>query len=469
MAETLLFGDLLRQFRVRAGLPQEQVAERAGLSIGAVQSLEQGKRRAPYRNTVRALAEALNLAADETASLQDLAARARVRQHDAPTFLPVTLTHFIDRGNVDELVALLRDRRLITVTGSGGVGKTRVAIEVARQSVNDRDLVGFVDLLPVRGGAIVAAEIAARLGVGISGNEGLGEVVARLRTRRTLLVIDNCEHLVREVATTVTHLLNVPSVTVLATSREPLGLTGELTYRLPPMDIDSATKLFVARAQDADREWTVDESRLAVIAAICRELDGIPLAIELAASRVFTLGLDGVRSLLARGLALSGGPDLPLRHRTMQGAIAWSHDLLDSAERTMFRRLSVFEGSFTLEAAQDVASDGTLRGADVPEQLARLVQKSLLNATHVDTATRYRFLEVIRAFADERLTESGERDGVLTKLAARLDRRGAQLKDNTPAPIVGSHNEDLEDVGVVIWNRPASNDDEDVERAARLM
>lgn len=447
MAETLLFGDLLRQFRVRAGLPQEQVAERAGLSIGAVQSLEQGKRRAPYRNTVRALAEALNLASDETASLQDLAARARVRQHEAPTFLPITLTHFIDRGNVDELIALLRDRRLITVTGSGGVGKTRVGIEVARQSFSDRDVVGFVDLLPVRDGANVAAQIAARLGVGVSGDDGLGEVVERLRTRRTLLVIDNCEHLVRDVAMTVTRLLNIPSMTVLATSREPLGLTGELTYRLPPMDIESASKLFVARAQDADREWTVDASRLGVIAAICRELDGIPLAIELAASRVFSLGLDGVRSLLARGLALSGGPDLPLRHRTMQGAIAWSHDLLDDAERTTFRRLSAFSGSFTLEAAQDVASDSTLPTADVPEQLARLVQKSLLNATHLDTATHYRFLDVIRAFADERLSESGEREMVLAKLAARLDGRGAQLKDDMPATIVISHDEDLDDVG----------------------
>lgn len=448
MADCLSFGDLLRRFRVRAGLPQEEVAERAGLSIGAVQSLEQGKRRAPYRNTVRALAEALDLSGDETSSLQELAARVRVRHHDAPAFLPVTLTHFIDRNNVDELVALVRDRRLITVTGSGGVGKTRVGIEVARRSVSGFDVVGFVDLLPLRDGSLVPAQIAARLGVGMSGEGGLGEVVDRLRTRRVLLIIDNCEHLVGDAAQTIARLLNVPSITVLATSREPLGLTGELTYRLPSMDIDAATQLFVARAQDADREWSVDEPRRRVIESMCRELDNIPLAIELAASRVATLGLDGVHTRLERGLALTGGADLPLRHRTMQGAIAWSHDLLDDLERTMFRRLSVFAGSFSLEAAQDVVSDGVLSIADVPEQLARLVQKSLLNATHVDTGSRYRFLDVIRAFAEEKLTASGERDAVMRKLGIRLDARCNKLSDEAPVGGVLGHSEDLDDVAV---------------------
>jgi len=405
------FGDLLRRYRTAAGLSQEALAERSGLSEGAVQSLEQGLRRAPYRHTVRALADALNVPESQAIKLEELAARARLRRRATQAPLPTTLTSFVDRSDVDELVALLRERRLITLTGCGGVGKTRIAIEVARRCANYYDVVDFLDLLPLRDGALVQSRM-----------------LTRMHSQRTLLVIDNCEHLVSETAAAVVHLLTIRPTTVLATSREPLGVAGELTYRLPSMDPETATKLFVMRARDVDRSWTADGTRLAMAEEICRKLDGIPLAIELAASRLPTLGLDGVRAQLAEGLVLTGGPDLPLRHRTMRATIAWSYDLLGDRERRIFRRLSVFGGAFTLGAAQEVSEDETLSSADILEQLALLVQKSLLNATHVDTGTHYRFIDAIRAFAGERLAESGERDRVFAKLAARRERCATQTR-----------------------------------------
>jgi predicted ATPase/DNA-binding XRE family transcriptional regulator len=400
--EPASFGEMLRRTRTAAGLSQEALAERAGLSAGTVQSLEQGQRRAPYRHTVRALLGALDVSESQAVRLEELAARARLRRRVTKTALPATLTPFVDRSDVDELVALLRDRRLITLTGCGGIGKTRIAIEVARRSAPHFDAVEFLDLLPVRDGAQVASQI-----------------LSRMHSQRTVLVVDNCEHLVSETAAAVGRLLTLRSATVLATSREPLRVAGELTYRLSSMDTETATKLFVLRARDVDRLWTADETRLALVQKICRKLDGIPLAIELAASRLPAIGLDGIRAQLAAGQALTGGADLPLRHRTMQAAIAWSYDLLGDRERVIFRRLSVFNGEFTLGAAQEVSADESLSSADVVEQLALLVQKSLLNATHVDTGTHYRFIDTIRAFARERLDESGECDRILAKLVVR--------------------------------------------------
>jgi predicted ATPase/DNA-binding XRE family transcriptional regulator len=402
VAETTSFGEMLRRSRTAAGLSQEALAERAGLSAGTIRSLEQGQRRAPYLHTVRALMGALNVSQSQAATLEELAARARLRRRVTKTTLPATLTSFVDRSDVDEIVALLRDRRLITLTGCGGIGKTRIAIEVARRCGTHFDAVEFVDLLSVRDGARVASQI-----------------LQRMHPQRTLLVVDNCEHLVSETAAAVAHLLTLRPATVLATSRDPLRLAGEVVYRLPSMDADTATELFVLRAQDVDRLWAADETRLGLVKEICRELDGIPLAIELAASRLPALGLDGLRAQVARGgQALTGGAALPLRHRTMQAAIAWSYNLLGDRERCIFRRLSVFGGPFTLAAAEEVSADETLTSDDVVEQLALLVQKSLLNASHVATSTHYRYIDAIRAFARERLDESGERDRFVAKLAA---------------------------------------------------
>ena len=209
---------------------------------------------------------------------------------------------------MNEIEGLLAEHRLLTIVGSGGIGKTRVAIEAARRGEGLYDEVWFVDLLPVRDGAQVPAQVAARLNIPVDGEGGLSAIVQYLRSRTVLLVVDNCEHVVDEAAFNIEKLLQqCAALTVLATSREALKLSGELAFHLPPMNPRTASDLFVTRARAADLRWYADAQRLAVVADICRELDGIPLAIELAASRVSTLGLEAVRSRLRRDRICPGG------------------------------------------------------------------------------------------------------------------------------------------------------------------
>ena len=262
---------------------------------------------------------------------------------------------------MNEIEGLLAEHRLLTIVGSGGIGKTRVAIEAARRGEGLYDEVWFVDLLPVRDGAQVPAQVAARLNIPVDGEGGLSAIVQYLRSRTVLLVVDNCEHVVDEAAFNIEKLLQqCAALTVLATSREALKLSGELAFHLPPMNPRTASDLFVTRARAADLRWYADAQRLAVVADICRELDGIPLAIELAASRVSTLGLEAVRSRLRGGINLSGGRDSAKRHQTMAATIAWSYDLLSDHARLLFRRLSVFMGGFTLQAAEESCADEAL-------------------------------------------------------------------------------------------------------------
>ncbi len=201
------FGELLREYRRAAEYSQETLAERAGLSVGAVSALEQGIRRAARRDTVDALASALQLPQSLRRLLEESAALARKRQRPDDSHLPLALTSFIDRNEVRELQALLAEHRLLTVTGSGGVGKTRIAIEVARRTEHLYDETWFADLLPVRDGSLVASQLAARLNVAVGGDDGLSEIVHRLRSQRALLVIDNCEHVVAEAASAIGSLL----------------------------------------------------------------------------------------------------------------------------------------------------------------------------------------------------------------------------------------------------------------------
>jgi len=410
-----VFGELLRRHRLTAGYSQEGLAERARLSAAAISALEQGVRRAPYRGTVRALIDALGGDEGVCSELEDAAACARGRRRTADSGFPAELTTFVDRNETDELVPLLADRRLVTITGTGGVGKTRIAVEVARRSAHRYDEAWFVDLVPIRESSGVAALLAARLNVPVTGRAGLDGVLRHLRSRRVLLVVDNCEHVIDGAASVVGHLLHESAATtVLATSRERLGVSSELAFRLPSMDPRTASRLFVMRACAADRNWSADPARTAVVEDICRRLDGLPLAIELAASRLPALGLDTLRRRLAGGIALSGGRDLPDRHQTMTATIAWSYDLLGDDERRLLRRLSVFAGVFTFEAAEELCGDDALPRTAVGDALARLVQKSLLDAEHVETSIRYSMLAAIRAFARDRLVESvGETVGIV--------------------------------------------------------
>lgn len=429
MSAQSAFSELLRERRRAAGFSQEELADRAGVSVAAVGSLERGLRRAPHRGTVRALADALSMSEPARKQFEEAAARARGRQPRNISGLPASLTSFIERNEVDELKGLVAERRLLTVTGSPGIGKTRIAIELARRIEDSYDETWFVDLLPIRDRGLVASQIAVRFNVPTGDDDGLSGVVRHIRLRHTLLVIDNCEHVIADVVSVVENLLrHCPLLTIIATSREALAHSAELAYRLPSMDSEVASDLFVTRVQQSDATWSVDAQRLAVVADICKTLDGIPLAIELAASRVSSLGLEALRSRLGGGITLTGSRDLPPRHQTMTATIAWSYDLLSDVEAQLFRRLSVLVGGFTLELAENVGHGPSLAAEAIADVLSHLVQKSLVNVNHVGTSTRYAFLESIRSFGLQRLMEAGELEKTMLCLIIWLKRKGAILE-----------------------------------------
>lgn len=469
------FSELLQQHRRAAGYSQEDLAERAGLSAGAIGSLEQGLRRAPHRDTVKALADALDMSESERRRLEEAAARARGRQRRRTSGIPPSLTSFVERTEVGDLKGLLADHRLLTVTGSPGIGKTRIATEVARRIEDSYDETWFVDLLPISNQGLVALQIALCLNVPVEGDDGLSGIVHHLRSRRSLLVIDNCEHVIADAAAVVEKLLpRCPLLTVFATSREALAHSAELVYRLPPMDSQTASDLFLARALQADPTWSVDAQRLAVVADICRTLEGVPLAIELAASRISSLGLEALRSRLWGGVTLTGSRDLPLHHQTMTATIAWSYDLLADAEAQLFRRLSVLVGGFTLELAESVGHGQAVPAETVADVLAHLVQKSLVIVNHLGTSTRYGFLESIRTFALQRLAEAGEheKDGIvehtMLRLMEWLSQHATILKSATPASVLTELRNELDNVAAVISWAISTGDDPAIMSASRL-
>jgi predicted ATPase/transcriptional regulator with XRE-family HTH domain len=412
------FADLLKHFRVAAGLSQEELAERARMSAHSISSIERGVRRAPYRDTVALLVEALALDPADRQSLEAAAEKGRKRApraiSDRPSTvpannLPAQLTSFVGRvHDVEEIEALLGANRLVTITGAGGIGKTRVALEVcSRIAGRGLDGLWFVDLAAVLDGSFVAATIATAAGVRLSEGDSSAALAAALRHAAMLLVIDNCEHLLAAVeAVTVDLLRSCPRLAVLATSRERLGSPGEAVYRLAPLPMSTAVDLFVQRAGLS----RASGEQLAIAAEICRKLDGIPLALELAAARVPVFGLTSLRDRLGAHFKLlsRGSRGSPARQQTMQAAIAWSYDLLYANERALFRRLSIFAGGWRLEAAEAVCVGDGLAAADVVDGLVSLVEKSLVVADDSGQFVRYRFLEPTRAFAFDQLTASGE-------------------------------------------------------------
>ncbi len=426
------FGELLRGHRRRVGYSQEALAEHARLSAAAIAALEQGIRRAPYRDTVSALATALGLADDARREFEDAAAgaRRRHRRQDVaaePTVsgnIPARLTSFVGRdAEMAELVALLNGQRLVTVTGSGGVGKTRVAAEIAREFLGEvwREA-WFVDLAPIERGEHVAGAIAEVLGNAALASSTLPSLAAQLRRRECLLILDNCEHVIDEVAATAGAILRTcPGITILATSRERLAIDGEYVYRLPPLSAPEALKLFEERANASDARATLTAKNRETKAQICRQLEGIPLAIELAATRVPTLGLDVLNARLRDYVVMSGGRDLPQRQRTMYATIAWSFDLLRAAEQKLLRRLSIFRGAITLDAAEVVCTAGEFETEQFAEHMSQLVDKSLVEVRiDVDRNRRYRLLDSVRHFAAEKLGEAGESIAIARAHALRM-------------------------------------------------
>jgi predicted ATPase/class 3 adenylate cyclase len=342
-----------------------------------------------------------------------------------PNNLPMQLTSFIGReSELAELRQLLVGHRLVTLTGIGGCGKTRLALQAAADVLDAYpDGVWLVELAPLSEPSLVDQQLATVLGIREAAAGGPGvrsltdRLVDHLASRRTLVLLDNCEHLVEDCARLAARLVGAcPKLTVLATSREPLGVAGEVTFGVPPLVVDSpdpaeiggieAVQLFVDRARLADPAFGLTSENAPAVASICRRLDGIPLAIELAAARTRSLTSQQLDARLGdRFRLLAGGSRTSLpRHRTLRAAIEWSHRLLSGPEQILFRRLAVFAGGCTLEAAEEVcAEDDDL---DVLLLIPTLVDKSLL--VHEAAQGRYRMLETIRQFAWDKLVEADE-------------------------------------------------------------
>lgn len=333
------------------------------------------------------------------------------------TKLPAQLTSFIGRASqIDDLRNLMRDNRIVTLTGAGGVGKTRLALEVAaRFSVDFPDGVWYVDLASLTDGDLVPSAVARSLGLPDQPERSTTEVISDYIADRTVLVLlDNCEHLLDAATALSSSLVEVCGhVTFLNTSREPLGVPGEITWRVPSLSLgDEAVELFVDRARQVNRDFSPGDDEVTTVVEICRRLDGMPLAIELAAARVRALSLNEILgSLRDRFRLLTGGVRTAVRRQqTLRASVDWSHALLTEPERVLFRRLAAFSGGFDLEAAQAVAGAGEIERYQVLDQLTLLVDKSLVVAETGRGTTRYRMLETVRQYAQEKLGDSGEAD-----------------------------------------------------------
>jgi predicted ATPase/class 3 adenylate cyclase len=337
-----------------------------------------------------------------------------------PNNLPSAVSSFVGRvSERAELGELLSRHRLVTVTGPGGCGKTRLTLEVAADAAADRpDGIWLVELSGVADPDLVADTVLAAVDVGeVPGVDAIDRLSEFLQSRRALLIVDTCEHLVDAVADAAHRLLQAcPNLILVATSQEPLGVTGEIVWRVPPMTIGDngegdAEALFAERARAVRANFTVNDSNRAAVASVCRRLDGIPLAIELAAARVRSISINDIAAGLDdRFRLLAGGSRTALaRQRTLEASVQWSYELTDPLERTVLRRLAVFQGSFDVAAAERIAGGGDvdeLVGLDI---LGRLVDKSLVQVEETPNGeARYRLLDTIRHFGRDRLADEGE-------------------------------------------------------------
>lgn len=447
------FGQALRQFRIAAGLSQEALAERSGVSARGISDLERGERKVPRLETVRLLAEALNLderhrqelvalsrsdaGGDEAMPRPKVSVGGDVAATDMPRAqhnLPRQPTAFFGRErDLEEVAALLRrnETRLVTLTGPGGAGKTRLALQVGAEMLPEfADGVVFVPLAPLFSSESVIPAIADALSVRERGTTPLQTTLtAYLRDMRVLLLLDNFEHVLDTSIAVNDLLMNCANLKVIVTSRTALHLQSEHIFSVDPLALPEpgrnlvvedipqfgALALFVDRARMAMPGLAIDDSSVSAIVEICRRLDGLPLAIELAAARIRFLSTQDLLERLDRRLAIltGGANDLPLRHQTLRDTIAWSYRLLSAEDARLFRRLSVFAGGWTLRAAEAIAGIERDRCDLVStlDRLSVLVDSNFARRVRfVSGSTRYEMLETIREFGLERLAAHGESD-----------------------------------------------------------
>ena len=469
----ITFGQLLRKHRTAAGITQGDLAERARLSEQGVGALERGSRRAPYDDTAMRLADALNLTDGLRSAFVEAAKRGRARSASPKSTqttghnLPRQLTSFVGREREVAEIETLLEHCLVTLVGTGGAGKTRCAVQVGARLLDGwSGGVWMVELAPLSAtrsspepcaATRVASAIAQALGVPEAPDRPvLDALLGYLKRQQLLLILDNCEHVIDQARMVVPAILRgCPHVHVLATSREALGIAGERIYRMPslatppgdgtlPTQLASrygAMLLFADRARAADFRFELSDENAPFVAQICRRLDGLPLAIELAAARVKILSPQALLEKLDERFRLLTGGDrsaLP-RHRTMRALMDWSYDLLTGDERRLFRALSIFAGGFSLETASAIcaaaAAGGPIDELAVMHVLSSLVDKSLVQADPQNSGTRYRLLESPRAYAREKLRETGEEIAVVRAHAAifaALAEELARAYETTP-------------------------------------
>jgi predicted ATPase/DNA-binding winged helix-turn-helix (wHTH) protein len=371
---------------------------------------------------------------DETSSDSDAALVAQFRASPPPTNLPASISDLVGReAQLSHVADLVAAHRLVTLGGAGGIGKTRLGIELGRCLLPKfADGVWIAELGSLSDPELVLPTIATVLGLA-GGSASLERLAAALASKHLLLLLDNCEHVIDAAARSTEALLQAgAALQVIATSREPLRVEGECVHRVPALDVPregtddtedmlrySAVRLFVGRAREAEARFSLDARSGTAVATICRRLDGIPLAIELAAARAAALGVEGLASRLDdRFRLLTDGRRTALtRHQTLRATLDWSFELLPKPERLVMRRIAVFAGGFTAEAASSVAASGEIAASEVVLGLANLVTKSLVTSDVASTTTNYRLLETTRAYALEKLTESCELDQVARRHA----------------------------------------------------
>jgi predicted ATPase/DNA-binding XRE family transcriptional regulator len=465
----IVFAELVREYRLALGWTQEELAERAGVSPRGVRALEAGERRVPQRETVRLLAEALGLEGEERQRFET-AARSHgspTAEHSQPagphppqphpTNLPDEPTPFIGReGEIAHVAALLQKPqvRLLTLTGPGGTGKTRLALEVGSALLHHfPDGVFFVNLASLTDPALVPSAVAEVLAVMEEpGKDLVASLADALRAKHLLLILDNFEHLL-PAASVVARLLDLcRELDVLVTSRVPLHLHREHRHAVPPLAVPDpanlpglaslaqceAVALFIERARAANDSFALTMENAAAVAAICVRLDGLPLAIELAAARTKLFPPNALLPRLSNRLKLltGGAHDLPERQRTLRGAIDWSYSLLEAGEQTLFARLSIFAGGCTLEAAERVCNaDGDLP-LDSVEGVTSLLEKGLLQQV-AEGEPRLTMLETIREYAAEMLSGRDETEVLRIAHAAVFRQFAGEAEPELSGPLQG--------------------------------